>query len=145
MPITATCTGGSEVTIRPLPSFVTITTDPVSAMPKLTPEMPISASRNRSRSLSWAKWQSSAGTSDRSPPSSREKSSATSPLVLWIAGAMMCDGVSRASWMIHSPRSVSTTWMPAPSSTAFSSISSDAIDFDLTTRRTPRRLATPRT
>ena len=49
-PITATCTRGSEVTMRPLPSLVTSTTVPVSATAKLAPVIPMSASRNFSRS-----------------------------------------------------------------------------------------------
>jgi len=32
---------------------------------------------------------------------------------MWMAGMTMCDGVWWASWMIHSPRSVSSTSMPA--------------------------------
>ena len=43
MPISATCTRGSVVVSRPLPSFVVMQTLPVSATPKLPPEMPMSA------------------------------------------------------------------------------------------------------
>ena len=43
MPITAMCTRGTDVQSRPFPSFVTSTIDPVSATPKLQPEMPRSA------------------------------------------------------------------------------------------------------
>src|SRR4030095_7962252 len=51
-PITATCTRGSEVAMRPLPSLVTRTTVPVSATAKFAPVMPRSAFRNFSRSSS---------------------------------------------------------------------------------------------
>ncbi len=37
------------------------------------------------------------------------KTSATSSLVMWMAGMTMCEGRWPASWMIHSPRSVSWT------------------------------------
>ncbi len=50
---------------------------------------------------------------------------------------MMCDGRSSASWTTNSPRSVSTTRTPARSRPAFSSISSDTIDFDFTASVTP--------
>ena len=40
MPMTAMWTRGSDEHMRPLPSFVTITTVPVSATAKLTPVMP---------------------------------------------------------------------------------------------------------
>ena len=46
----------------------------------------------------------------RGPPWVASKSSATWARVLWMAGAMMCDGGSSASWMMYSPRSVSITW-----------------------------------
>ena len=42
-----------------------------------------------------------------------ENRSDTSSLVMWMAGMTMCEGVCPASWMIHSPRSVSLTSMPA--------------------------------
>ena len=41
------------------------------------------------------------------------KSSAICVFVLWIAGTTICDGVSPASWMIHSPRSVSIGSIPS--------------------------------
>ena len=50
---------------------------------------------------------------------------------------MMWLGVSPASWMIHSPRSVSTTSQPAAPSASLRPISSVAIDFDFTTVRAP--------
>ena len=46
----------------------------------------------------------------------------------------MCEGVWPASWMIHSPRSVSPTSMPPASRWALRWISSEAMDLDLTTR-----------
>ena len=46
------CTRGTDVHSRPLPSLVTRTIDPVSATPKLHPEMPRSARRNSARSCS---------------------------------------------------------------------------------------------
>ena len=58
MPTTATCTGGTVVHMRPLPSLVTVTMVPVSATRKLPPEMPISAARNSSRSFMRAIWVS---------------------------------------------------------------------------------------
>ena len=58
-----------------------------------------------------------------------------------MAGAMMWKGVSPASWMMYSPRSVSTGSMPARSSASFRPISSETIDLDLIARFTPWRLA----
>ena len=52
----------------------------------------------------------------------------------------MCTGCSPASWRIHSPRSVSTTSIPAPSSASLRPISSVAIDFDLATSFAPAAL-----
>ena len=50
----------------------------------------------------------------------------------------MCDGGSLLLiCRMYSPRSVSTGWMPAASSARFSAISSETIDFDLVTLRTP--------
>ena len=49
MPMSATCTRGSVVVSRPLPSFVTRQMLPVSATPKLPPLMPMSALRNSGR------------------------------------------------------------------------------------------------
>ena len=54
---------------------------------------------------------------------------------------MMWLGVSPASWMIHSPRSVSTTSHPAAARAALRPISSVAIDLDFTTFP-PARVAT---
>ncbi|MNF81321.1 hypothetical protein D3C84_635890 [compost metagenome] len=51
MPISVICVFGTVVTIRALPSFSNNTIEPVSAIAKLQPVMPISASRNFSRSF----------------------------------------------------------------------------------------------
>ncbi len=69
---------------------------------------------------------------------SREKSPATCSFDMWMAGITMCDGRCPASWMIHSPRSVSATAIRSFSRLALRWISSVAIDFDFATRRTPR-------
>ena len=49
---------GSAQVSRPLPSFVTSTIEPVSAMAKFAPEMPTSASANFCRSARRANWAS---------------------------------------------------------------------------------------
>ena len=139
------CTGGSDVESRPLPSLVTSTTVPVSAMAKLQPVMPTSARRNDSRSWARANAVSSAAVSSSSRPATRENSSRTSPWVLWMIGAMTWLGRSPSSWTTYSPRSVSTTSMPAASSAGLSSISSLSIDFDFTARRAPASLQMPTT
>ena len=72
------------------------------------------------------------------------KSSATSSLVMWMAGMTMWDGFWPASWMIHSPRSVSPTEIPAFSRKALRWISSVAMDLDLTTLLTSLSWATLR-
>jgi hypothetical protein len=46
MPMTAICTSGTVVDRRPLPSFSTSHSVPVSAAAKLTPDRPMSASTN---------------------------------------------------------------------------------------------------
>ena len=84
---------------------------------------------------------SSSGSASTGRLSSRSNSSATCPFVLWIAGAMMCEGRSWASWMMYSPRSVSTGVIPSRSSASLRWISSVAIDFDFTAMRAPARRA----
>ena len=140
-PITATCTRGSEVAMRPLPSLVTRTTVPVSATAKFAPVMPRSACKNFSRSSSRAIRVSISGSGRVSRLSSRANSSATWPFVLWMAGAMMCEGRSWASWMMYSPRSVSIGVTPAASRASLRWISSVAIDLDFTASRAPLRRA----
>jgi hypothetical protein len=49
IPMMAMCIGGTLVDKRPLPSFSTSQSVPVSAAAKLTPEMPISASAKARR------------------------------------------------------------------------------------------------
>src|SRR5881409_10295 len=144
-PITATCTRGSDVVMRPLPSLVTRTTVPVSATAKLAPVIPRSAWRNFSRNSSRAIFVRTSGSAARPGRcSSRENSPATCPFVLWMAGAMMCEGRSWASWMMYSPRSVSTGVTPIASSASLRWISSVAIDLDFTAMRAPVRLAMSR-
>ena len=53
------------------------------------------------------------------------------------AGAMMWLGCSPRSWMMYSPRSVSTGLMPASSSKSLRAISSVIIDLPLVTVRAP--------
>ena len=131
------CTRGRDETRRALPSFSTRQIEPVSATAKFAPVIPTSAVSNTSRRCARAKPVSSARSVETSRPASCEKSSATSSAVLSIAGAMMCCGCSPASWRIHSPRSVSTTSIPAPWSASLRPISSVAIDFDLATSFAP--------
>ena len=115
---------------------------PVSATAKLAPVIPRSAWRNFSRNSSRAIFVRTSGSAARPGRcSSRENSSATCPFVLWMAGAMMCEGRSWASWMMYSPRSVSTGVIPACSSASLRWISSVAIDFDFTAMRAPVRRA----
>jgi hypothetical protein len=76
----------------------------------LPPVIPTSAWKYFSRSTWRASVTSSATLVLRGPPWAASNSSATWALVLWMAGAMMWDGGSPASWMMYSPRSVSTTW-----------------------------------
>src|SRR5690554_587375 len=69
MPVTAMCTGGAVVLMRPLPSFSTSSRVPVSAMAKLTPDTPTSASRNFCRRVRRPIWISSFTSSVSSTPS----------------------------------------------------------------------------
>ena len=140
-PMIATCTRGSDVTIRPFPSLVTSTTVPVSATAKLAPVIPRSAWRNFSRSSRRATRVSTSGSASTRRLSARVKRSATCPFVLWMAGTMMCEGRSWASWMMYSPRSVSTGVTPAASSASLRWISSVAMDLDFTAIRAPVRRA----
>ena len=118
---------------------------PVSAAAKFTPLMPMSAVRNLLRSRSRAKAQRAVRSSGSGYPAASVNSRATWGTVLCTAGAMMCEGISLASWMMYSPRSVSTTSTPSASSAALRWISSVAIDFDLTTSRTPSSRVMPST
>ncbi len=81
------------------------------------------------------------GSSDIGPPLWVASTSAIWPRERWMTGARMCEGRSPASWMIHSPRSVSTGVRPAASSAGLSSISSETIDLPLAMTSTPRRRA----
>ena len=112
MPTTAMWTGGRVVARSALPSLVTSMSVPVSAMSAFPPVIPMSASRKLCRSSVRATCTSDAVSSGTGCPTTFAKSCATSSRVLWIAGAMRCDGRSPASWMIHSPRSVSTARIP---------------------------------
>ena len=133
MPTTAMCTGGTLVARSALPSFVTSRRVPVSAMSAFPPVIPMSALRKYCRSSALATATSDAVSSGTGWPTTLAKSCATSSRVLWIAGAMRCDGRSCASWMIHSPRSVSIALTPCFSRCSVRPISSVAMDFDFTT------------
>src|SRR6266568_2816073 len=132
MPNSAMCTGGSVTVRSALPSLVTSTTVPVSAMAMFAPLMPTTASMNfwRREMRAWCWMASTVG--------SVPNTLAASSLVRWMAGAMMCEGRVPVSWTMRSPRSVSTTSIPSDSRYGLSSISSEAIDLTLvTTGRTP--------
>src|SRR6266567_4236056 len=132
MPNSAMWTGGSVTVRSALPSLVTSTTVPVSAMAMFAPLMPTTASMNfwRREMRAWCWMASTVG--------SVPKTRAASSLVRWMAGAMMCEGRVPVSWTMRSPRSVSTTSIPSDSRYGLSSISSEAIDLTLvTTGRTP--------
>ena len=134
----ATCSVGTVVTIRPFPSFVNRTRLPVSVAAKFAPEIPASAERNFSRSALRAIFVSTWGSSEYGTPRRSAKSLPTWRRFLWIAGTMMWEGVSPSIWMMYSPRSVSTTSIPAASRWEFRSTSSETIDFPFTIRRAPR-------
>ena len=135
IPMSATCTRGIVVTMRPLPSLVTRQIVPVLTTPKLAPVMPMSARRNSCaqprardrRQLARVVGVRNHRRSDITRP--------TSCRVRCTMGAMMCDGRSRRSWTMYSPRSVSTTSTPSRSSASFRCVSSDTIDLLLTARR----------
>ena len=132
MPKSAMCTGGSVVVKSALPSFVTRTIVPVSAIAMFAPEMPTVASMNfwrkDSRACFWI----------ASTVGSVPNTLAASSLVRCMAGAIRCEGCVCVSCTIRSPRSVSTTSMPRLSRCGLSSISSLAIDLLLvTTMRLP--------
>ena len=110
----ARCGSCGSVCVRsPLPSLVTITVEPVSAIRKLAPVMPTSAARNFWRSIV-ARLVDQVVAARRATGAGRawcgpcRKLSATSSLLRWTAGAMMWLGGSWRSWMMYSPRSVST-------------------------------------
>ena len=73
----------------------------------------------------------------RGVPCFSSNRSDTSSRVLCTTGATMCDGGSFASCRMYSPRSVSTTSMPAASSASFNAHSSVTMDFDFTAFFTP--------
>ena len=141
IPITATWMRGRAVTRRALPSFSTTQIVPVSATPRLTPEMPMSAAAKTSRSRVRACATSASRSLGSSRPLSAISTSRTCALLRWTAGATMWLGCWPASCRIHSPRSVSTTRRPLSSMASLSLISSVAIDFDFATRRAPRAAA----
>ena len=109
---------GSVVTRSPLPSLVTSITLPVSAISALAPMMPGVGARGRPAAARRAPGSTCSPMSSRRRPvgPSRSRTArATCWRLLWMAGMTMWLGVSCASWMIHSPRSVSTTCRPAAS------------------------------
>ena len=142
------CTRGRVCVRSPLPSLVTMTLLPVSAIRKLAPVMPTSAARKRSRSLPRAStMMSRRSAKTRSAGRSvciRRKSASQSSRFRWKAGAMMWDGCSRRSWRMYSPRSVSTGAMPCASRCSFTPISSEIIDLPLVTVRAPALRQIPR-
>ena len=83
---------GSVTHIRPLPSDSTTTSDPVSAIAKLAPEMPTCADRNTCRRCARAAAASAAGSSVRPAGASgisRRKISRISARFRWMAGTRM--------------------------------------------------------
>ncbi len=131
------CALGSVCVRSPLPSFVTMIEVPVSATRKFAPVMPTSASRKRSRRMPRASPSSVSGAvrsrSFGSLSCTRRKSASTWSRLTWIAGAMMWLGCSPRSWMMYSPRSVSTGSMPFCSRWSFRPISSEIIVLPLVT------------
>src|ERR1017187_9115506 len=146
MPMRAMWTGGTWVDIRPFPSFSTRTSVPVSATAMFTPERPASASKNFFRSTRRAVAVRASTSSVYSAPRIfSPKSRAICCRLLWIAGMMMCEGVSPSSWMMYSPRSLSRLSTPFFSRKSFRCISSDTIDLPFTRRVAPRARRIPRT
>src|SRR5271169_6460422 len=146
MPMRAMWTGGTCVDIRPFPSFSTRTSVPVSATAMFTPDMPASASKNfRRRTRRAVAVRASTSSVYSAPRIFSPKRRAICCRLLWIAGMMMCEGVSPSSWMMYSPRSLSRLSTPFFSRKSFRCISSDTIDLPLTTRVAPRARRIPRT
>ena len=139
MPAMTMCTRGRVLLRSPLPSLVTMTVEPDSAMRKFAPVTPTSARRKSRRSTSRARATSSAFPRPGAPRPSGAwcfaNRSRICSRVLWIAGATMWLGVSSASWMMYSPRSVSTTSTSASSSASLSATSSPTMDLPLVTVR----------
>jgi len=137
MPVITQWMRGTVVTMSALPSLVTVSVVPVSAMMKLAPEMPMSALRKCSRSA-WRASRVSAGISvSRGRPWATWKSSATSSRDLCTAGATMWEGGSLASCRMYSPRSVSITFTPASAKRSLRFTSSETMDLDFVTSFTP--------
>ncbi|MNI95755.1 hypothetical protein D3C73_1540740 [compost metagenome] len=76
MPINVICVFGTVDTMRALPSFSNSTIEPVSAIAKLQPVMPMSAARNFARSFRRTKPASTLVSGGSSSPASRDSSSA---------------------------------------------------------------------
>ena len=110
-------------------------------MRKFAPVIPTSARMKSRRSTSRARATSSAFPRPGAPRPSGAwcfaKRSRICSRVLWMAGATMWLGVSPASWMMYSPRSVSTTSRSASSSASLRATSSPTIDLPLVTVRAP--------
>ncbi|MCY1519807.1 hypothetical protein D9M68_545710 [compost metagenome] len=136
-------TRGSRLARSPLPSLVTRTWVPSSAMRKLAPVMPTSASRKRWRSSRRASASRSAGScrkwSRPRPWWCWWNSSCTCLSVLWMAGPLIWLGGSSANWRMYSPRSVSKRWMPARARAELMPISSPIMVLPLITWRAPAR------
>ena len=140
MPITVMSVSGSVRHMRPLPSDSTTARVPVSATPKLAPEIATEVERNFSR-----RWRRAASARSRGSEVrvssvsaiSRTKISRICSRFLWMAGTRMWDGLSWPSCTMSSARSVSTAATPSALSASSSSISWVAMDFTLMTSSTP--------
>ena len=140
MPMTVIRVSGRVRHIRPLPSDSTMETVPVSAQPKLAPEMATLASMNCWRRYLRAASASSAGSWVKVSSVFgifAAKMSRISARLRWIAGTRMWEGKSSPSCTMSSARSVSCAKMPAFSSSSFRAISWVAMDLILTTLSSP--------
>ena len=146
MPTHTTWSGGSAIPRSALPSFVQITTPPVSARAKFAPVMPACAARNAARRCRRATSARAAGSaSPGSLPRRAANSSPISSFRRWMAGSTMWLGASRRSCTMRSPRSVSVTSIPWLSRCALRPHSSVSIDLLFTTRSAPRSRRIPST
>src|SRR5688572_28337129 len=141
MPASTMWMRGRVCVRSPLPSLVTMVVVPLSAIRKLAPVMPTSATRKRPRSLTRASCSRLDGSlrlrlGSRSVWTLRKVSSTWS-LVTCTDGAMMWLGASPRSWMMYSPRSVSIGSMPLAARWSLMPISSPTMVLPLVTVLAP--------
>ena len=142
MPMRVTCTGGKDVTMRPLPSLVTMMTAPFSATAKLQPVTPMSPRPKTLPAAAPGRTREHFRVRGELPPGlSGKEGGDLLPAHVQRRRDNVGRGVARelddvlSQIRLHGPHA-------SAMKASLRSTSSDTMDLDLMTVRTPRRRAT---